>query len=46
MDPPGAGLQDYESNKSKLAGPIDFDAALGKPALALCRVIFDYHRIT
>jgi predicted aspartyl protease len=36
------GLQDYESNKSNLAGPIDFEAILGNPALARYRMIFDY----
>jgi predicted aspartyl protease len=36
------GFQDYESNKSNLAGPIDFDAVLGNRALALYRMIFDY----
>jgi predicted aspartyl protease len=35
-------FQDYESNKSNLAWPIDFDAVLGNPALALYRIIFDY----
>ncbi|MCU1267842.1 MAG: hypothetical protein JWM21_4160 [Acidobacteria bacterium] len=36
------GFQDYDSNKSNLAGPINFDAVLGLPFLARYKVIFDY----